>query len=264
MIKVIKDDEPLEVEKIQLGDVEVSEEDLNKWKEAETKLSDYEKSFSQRMEELATKEKNIEPMLELQEYLLAHPEQATKITDILEGKEPEVKKEEQKHTDSKDPNAEFKKELDDVKNILTEQQKAQKEEKEAQDKKDAEVKILEAQKFLQSETDKLQKEYLFLAPEVLLARLLNTKGIDNLPTEKLAKLMDTEAKSIHETIKSRAEEQHKVYIEEKKKEAAKNKTEGKPGAMTHGGKEEPTHHLDDGSTRAEAVRRLRELMANSD
>lgn len=256
-IEIVKDGD---VARLKLDSESVTEEQLKNWRENSEKLSGYEKTFSLRMEELSNKEKSVEPLLELRTFLEANPDKSEEIARILEGREPEPKKSDFSNVDK--PligNQKIEKELEDVKQILSEEQKNRESERRIRERAEYEIKSKEAQEFLLKETNDLRKDFPFLAPEVLWARLLNTKDIDKMSQDNIKTIMKVEAKSINDNIFSGFESKHKEYLEQKRADAMKSKTESKVGGIGKNEKEEIKHQLSDGSTKAEALRMLKEL-----
>lgn len=237
-----KDGAKEEVLKVKVGDKEMTLDEVN----AElAKVKEIEAEYNKRYIELSNVHKELEPVMQLQQFLTDNPDKAGKIAEILEGKEikaekfetdiPEVKK-------LKDELDELKKSLTETTSSITQQQR-----------------VKDEQEFLSRELTKLSSKYEDLDEEVLYAKLLSTPNLGQIPRPNLAELMEKIASDLDKRAKDKRQQYVQRYLLEKEKADKETRGEGKGGAAGAEKIEVKGLEVRDGSAKKAAMDYLQKL-----
>lgn len=227
---------------------QVKLDEIKNWRENSLKASDYEKSYNEKFQEVSRKEKEIEPLIELQKYLTQNPDKADQIASILEGKEIETPKPD--NSDEPDP---VKKEILELKKKLESYEQSTKNEK-------YQAEVEKVREFSRKRIEEATKTRPYINPKSLVAELLSLPDIHSYDLDKLGAKIDEIADLQDKAERQRIEMLHKKYIEEKKAVASKTKGEGEPGATPGTSKREVKVSLEDGSAKAEAMRLMETML----
>lgn len=176
------------------------------------KIKELEQLYNQRLQELAQKEKELEPLLQLQSYLEQSPEKAQKISKILAGEEDIETTEDITISEDKDLK-QLKQELQILKSQLQQQTISQQVNKEKE--------------FIQKKIQEYSKMYDYFDPQLFLSAMLSYPEdyLESLTDAEYQKLLDTTAKRTSEHLKSIIENKFQEYLKKKKEIAEKTKSE---------------------------------------
>lgn len=186
------------------------------------KIKELEQLYQKRLQEIAQKERELEPLIQLQQFLSENPDKAQKISEILSGSEKQEETTDIFTSSTEQDTDEVKKlkqELENIKSQIYKQQQSQ---------------IIEKEKnFIQQKVAEYQKMYEFFEPQLFFASLLAypDEYLDSLSDAEYQKLLDTVAKKTAEYNKSKFEAKFNEYIQKKKEVAEKTKSETQPSPV---------------------------------
>lgn len=232
-----------EVEKIKIGEKEYTKEELEK---ELNKSKELESEYTKKYIELTNTQKELQPLIELQQYLAENPDKAEQITKILQD---DGKKEESFETDIPEVKK-LKAEIDELKKIV----------QESKANIEYEKQVKQNEIFFKTEIAKLAQKYPDLDEDILIARLMAVPNLGQIPKNELITFMD----KLAEDIDSRVKEKKNKYIQEylSKKEKDSDETLGEKKGGETGGKKEKIEgiKINDGSAKRTAIEYLNRLL----
>jgi hypothetical protein len=174
------------------------------------KIKELERLYMQKLQELSNKEKELEPLIQLQDYLSKNPEKVQDIASILQGTKPSG--EEEFLGVETEPNEDIKKELQRV-NAELERMAVEKEEK-----------------YLLDKIEEFKKKYEYFDEDKFFARLFAYPDgyLDRLSQAEYDKLLEDVARLVNYKNKLEIDNKLKSYLEKKKEIAEKTKSETAP------------------------------------
>jgi hypothetical protein len=174
------------------------------------KIKELERLYMQKLQELANREKELEPLMQLQDYLSKNPEKVQDIASILQGTKPSG--EEELLGIEAEPNEDIKKELQRV-NAELEKMAVEKEEK-----------------YLLDKIEEFKKKYEYFDEDKFFARLFAYPDgyLDRLSQAEYDKLLESVAQLVNYRNKLELDNRLKSYLEKKKEIAEKTKSETAP------------------------------------
>ncbi|MCX7716496.1 MAG: hypothetical protein N2Z73_03675 [Endomicrobia bacterium] len=186
------------------------------------KIKELEQLYQKRLQEIANKERELEPLIQLQQFLNENPDKAQKISEILVGNNIVPEKQNEINdilgTDT-DEIKKLKQELEKIKNQIYNQQYSQQVDKEKQ--------------YIQQKISEYEKIYEFFDPHTFFSAMMSYPEdyLDKLSDTEYQKLMDTVAKQTAEYNKKKFEEKFNEYLKKKKEVAEKTKSETHPSPV---------------------------------
>jgi hypothetical protein len=173
------------------------------------KIKELERLYMQKLQELSNKEKELEPLIQLQDYLSKNPDKVQDIASILQGTKPS---EEELLGVEAEPNEDIKKELQRV-NAELEKMAVEKEEK-----------------YLLDKINEFKKKYEYFDEDKFFARLFAYPDgyLDRLSQAEYDKLLEDVARLVDYKNKLEIDNKLKSYLEKKKEIAEKTKSETAP------------------------------------
>jgi hypothetical protein len=174
------------------------------------KIKELERLYMQKLQELSNKEKELEPLIQLQDYLSKNPEKVQDIASILQGTKPS--EEEEFLGVETELNEDIKKELQRV-NAELERMAVEKEEK-----------------YLLDKIEEFKKKYEYFDEDKFFARLFAYPDgyLDRLSQAEYDKLLEDVARLVNYKNKIEIDNKLKSYLEKKKEIAEKTKSETAP------------------------------------
>lgn len=177
----------------------------------EEKIRELERIYQRRLQELAQKERELEPLKQLQDYLSQSPDKAEKIAKILMGEDEQTSS--SVSVEPEDEVEKLKKELESLKRKLEE--------------KEASSELNKEKELVSRKIEEYQRQYEFFDTDKFIAHLLSYPDgyLDNLTETEYIKLLDNTAKMINDMNKKQFESKFNEYLSKKKEVAEKTKSE---------------------------------------
>ena len=230
-----KENETVETKSTENTEITEKSDDIEKIKELE-------RLYNEKVQQVVEKEKELQPVIQLQQFLLQNPDKAQKVASILNEQETSSSKEEQK--DDLDKLFGFNEETDKKSNDEVESEilklKKELDSLKEQIVKSKETEVVEQEKeFLVSKLSEFEKDKWF-DKEKFFARLMSYPDgyLDSLSNTEYEKLIKNTAKIVALEKEREFNMKFNDYIKEKKNISEKTKSETKSSVIGEQKKQE--------------------------
>lgn len=179
------------------------------------KIKELEKLYNERLQELSQKEKELEPLIQLQQYLSENPEKAQKISQLLAG-EDITTEEISSLTSETDEIKKLKAELESLKFLIKQQRE--------------DFQIKKEQERIIENLNKYKQQYTYFDTDMFFARMLAypENYLDSLSDIEYQKLMDAVAKTVSIENEKKIKQYLENYLSKKKEISERTKSETTP------------------------------------